>query len=307
MDILVGFVEATVRVSIPLTLAAIGGLIAERAGVFNISLEGMMLSGAFAGVLCAAASGSPWLGLLFALIIGALLGLLLGLLCVTLDGNQIVVGIMLNVLILGVTSILFRLLFGLHGQTGAAPRLPIIAIPILSDIPILGRVLFRQDALTYITFVLIGVMTVVLFHTPFGIRLRAAGDQPFALDAAGVSVTKMRYIGLALSGVCAALGGAHLTLVQLSFFSDGMTQGRGFVALAAVIFGKWHPIGAFVAALLFASAEALQLRLQASGMNVPYQLLGTLPYVVTIAALAGFMGRASPPSYLGKPFIKEAN
>ena len=307
MDILLGFLEATVRISVPLTLAAIGGLVAERAGVFNIGLEGMMLAGAFAGVLCAAASGSPWLGLLAASGIGALLGMLLGLLCVKLDGNQIVVGIMLNVLILGLTSILFRTLFGLDGQTGAAPRLPVIAIPFLSDIPIVGRVLFTQDALTYITFILIPVMTVMLFHTPFGIRLRAAGDQPFALDAAGVSVTKMRYIALAISGVCAALGGAHLTLVQLSFFTDGMTQGRGFVALAAVIFGKWHPVGACVAALLFASADAFQLRLQAAGVNLPYQLLGTLPYIVTIAALAGFMGRASPPSYVGKPFIKEAN
>jgi len=305
IDIVTGFLEATVRISIPLTLAAMGGLISERSGVFNISLEGMMLFGAFMGVSIAGVTGSPWTGLLIAMMSGAVLGLILCLLCVTLQGDQIVVGIMLNVFALGVTSILFRTMFGLQGQTGASPKIPTIAIPILSKIPIIGQAFFTQDVLTYITIMLIGLLTVLLFHTPFGIRLQAAGGQPFALDAAGISVVRIRYAAVCMGSTLAAMGGAHLTLVQLSFFTDGMTCGRGFIALAAVIFGKWRPAGAFGAALLFGSAEALQLRFQALGVDVPYQLLGTLPYILTIGALAGFIGKASPPAFVGKPFTKE--
>lgn len=306
MDILAGLLEATVRISIPLTLAALGGLLCERSGVFNIGLEGMMLFGAFSGAVVAASFGSPWLGLLIAMLMGSMLGLVIGLLCVTLDGDQIVVGIMLNIFVLGLTSILFRTMFGMSGQTGAAPKLPTIEIPYLSDIPAVGTALFGQDVLTYATLVIIVVMTIVIFHTPFGIRLRSAGDQPFALDAAGVSVKRIRYLALVLSGILGGLGGAHLTLVQLSFFTDGMTNGRGFIALAAIIFGRWHPVGVFVAALLFALVEGIQLRLQAYGVDVPYQLLATLPYLVTIAALAGFVGRASPPAYVGIPFTKNS-
>jgi general nucleoside transport system permease protein len=305
IDIITGLLEATVRMSIPLTLAAMGGLLCERSGVFNIGLEGMMLFGAFAGVTIAGVTNSSFIGLGAAVLIGAVLGLLLGILCISLDGDQIVVGIMLNVFVLGLTSIIFRTVFGLQGQTGAAPKIPVITIPYLSKIPIVGPVLFRQDLLTYITFFLILLFTVIIFKTPFGLRLRAAGDQPFALDSAGVSVKKTRYLCVIVGGMLAALGGAHLTLVQLSFFMDGITRGRGFIALAAIIFGKWHPIGAFGAALLFGLAEAFQLRLQAMGLDVPYQLLATIPYLLTIGALAGLVGRAAPPAFVGKPFMKE--
>jgi simple sugar transport system permease protein len=212
---------------------------------------------------------------------------------------------MLNVFVLGLTSIIFRTVYGLQGQTGAAPKLPIIVIPYLSTVPIIGRVFFTQDILTYIAFLLVIMFTILIFKTPFGLRLRAAGDQPFALDAAGVSVRRIRYLCVILSGMLAALGGAHLTLVQLSFFMDGITRGRGFIALAAVIFGKWHPVGAFGAALLFGLAEAFQLRLQAMGLDVPYQLLAIIPYALTIGALAGIVGKAAPPSFVGKPFMKE--
>jgi simple sugar transport system permease protein len=304
MDIISGMLDATVRISVPLTLAALGGIVAERSGVFNIALEGMMLSGAFTGVVVASLSGSAWTGLLAAIAIGALVGLVLGLICISLDGDQIVTGIMLNILLLGLTSTLFRSLFGMQGTTGSAPRLPSMTIPYLVDIPIIGP-LFSQDVLTYITFVLIAILSIVLAHTPFGIRLRAAGDQPFALDAAGVNVKKIRFAGVAISGALAAVAGAHLTLVQISIFSDGMTSGRGFIALAAVIFGKWRPVGAFAAALLFGFIEALQLRLQAMGVGLPYQLLSALPYLVTIAALAGFVGRAKPPTFLGRFFVKD--
>ena len=305
IEIITGLLEATVRISVPLTLAAIGGLLSERSGVFNIGLEGMMLFGAFAGVALAGAMNSSFIGLGAAVLIGAMLGYILGVLCITLDGDQIVVGIMLNVFVLGLTSIVFRTVFGIQGQTGASPKLPIITIPYLSGIPILGRVIFNQDILTYITFFLIILFTVIIFKTKFGLRMRAAGDQPFALDAAGVSVTRTRFICVILSGILAALGGAHLTLVQLSFFMDGITRGRGFIALAAVIFGKWHPVGAFGAALLFGLAEAIQLRLQAMGLNVPYQLLAITPYILTIGALTGIVGKAAPPPFVGKPFRKE--
>lgn len=305
IDIITGLLEATVRMSIPLTLAAMGGLLCERSGVFNIGLEGMMLFGAFVGVTIAGVTNSSFIGLGAAILIGAVLGLFLGILCISLDGDQIVVGIMLNVFVLGLTSIIFRTVFGPQGQTGAAPKIPVITIPYLSKIPIVGPVLFRQDLLTYITFGLILLLTIIIFKTPFGLRLRSAGDQPFALDSAGVSVKKTRYLCVVISGMLAALGGAHLTLVQLSFFMDGITRGRGFIALAAVIFGKWHPVGAFGAALLFGLAEAFQLRLQAMGLDVPYQLLATIPYLLTIGALAGIVGRVAPPAFVGKPFVKE--
>lgn len=307
MDFMAGLLEATVRIAVPLALAALGGIFAERSGVFNIGLEGMMLAGAFFGVAGAVSTGSAWLGLAAALVAGAAFGFILALLSVRLSADQIVVGIMINLLALGVTSIVFRTVYGQQGQTGSAPRLPSLTIPIVSDIPLLGRALFAQDVLTYGSYLVVALATVYLFRMRGGVRLRAAGDEPYALDAAGVNVKNIRTLGVVVSGVLAAMGGAHLTLVQLSFFTDGMTQGRGFIALAAVIFGRWHPVGAFGAALLFASAEALQLRLQAVGANVPYELLGTLPYVLTIAALAGFVGKASPPAFVGRPFVKEGS
>lgn len=306
MDFISALLEAGVRIAIPLTLAAFGGLLAERAGVFNIGLEGLMLFGAFAGVTVAYFLQSAWLGVLGALAVGGLLAILLAFFFVTLRGDQIVVGIVFNLLSLGLTSMLFRSIFGDQGQTGAAPSLHQLRIPGLADIPIIGRAFFDQDPLTYITYALVGLLTVLLFQTRMGLRWRAAGDGPASLDAAGISVGRMRYIAVVGSGMLAALGGAHLTLAQTSFFSDGMSNGRGFIALGAVIVGRWHPVGALAAALLFAVAEALQLRLQATGVNVPYQLLGMLPYILTIAALAGFVGRARPPAFVGQPFSKGA-
>lgn len=304
MSFVEALLDASVRIAIPLALAAMGGLLAERAGVFNIGLEGMMLFGAFGGVTASYFLHSAWLGVLATLVVGAALGLLLGLFCITLKGDQIVVGIMLNVLCLGMTSLLFRSIFGDQGQTGAAPRLHDLRVPGLADIPVVGAALFDDDPLTYITFGLVALLTVVLFQTRRGLRWRAAGDAPAALDDAGISVPRTRYVAVMCSGMLAALGGAHLTLAQTSFFSDGMTNGRGFIALGAIIVGRWHPVGALGAALLFAVAEGLHLRLQASGVNVPYQLLGMLPYLLTIAVLAGFMGRSRAPAFLGRPFNK---
>ncbi|HET9186263.1 MAG TPA: ABC transporter permease [Solirubrobacterales bacterium] len=304
MNFVHGLLDTTVTVAIPLALAACGGLMAERAGVFNIGLEGMMLVGAFVGVVASYYTHSAWPGIVAAPLAGAALGALLGGLCVSLRGDQIVVGIMLNILALGLTSLLFRAIFGLQGQSGTVAALHPIRIPGLADIPYLGQALFDQDAIAYLAYLIVIGLTVFLFRTPGGMRWRSAGDAPSALEAAGVSVVRMRYMAVLVSGALAGLAGAHLTLGETPFFSDGMTNGRGFIALGAVIVGRWNPVGALLAALLFGVAQATQLQLQASGVDVPYQLLGMLPYVLTIAVLAGAAGRSHAPRFVGRPYIK---
>ncbi|MGB3635250.1 MAG: ABC transporter permease [Rubrobacteraceae bacterium] len=296
--------SSTIRNATPLVFAAMGGMFSERSGVVNIALEGLMLISAFAGVVGAFLTGSAWIGLGFALAAGLSFALIHALMCVTFEADQIISGTAINLLALGGTGFLMVEVFGQGGTSPRVPRFGSIGIPLLQDIPIIGPALFNQSLLVYLMYVLVPITFFIVFRTPFGLRLRATGEVPEAVDTAGVSVARMRYYGVGLSGLLAALGGAYLSMGLLSAFTEGMTNGRGFIALAALIFGRWNPIGAAGAALLFGFAQAVTFR--AGGQEViPIEFLQMLPYILTIVVLAGFGGRAIAPAAIGKPYRKE--
>ena len=294
---------ATIRFATPLVFAALGGMFSERSGVVNIGLEGLMLIGAFAGVVGAFLSGSAWVGLLFAVGAGLLFALVHAVMCVTFEADQIISGTAINLLALGGTAFLMVIVFGQGGTSPDVEKFDPIAIPLLSQIPVLGSALFDQSLLVYLMYATVPIAFFVLFRTPFGLRLRATGEVPEAVDTAGVSVARMRYYGVALSGMLAALGGIYLSMGILSSFTEVMTQGRGFIALAAMIFGRWHPVGAFGAALLFGLAQALTIRVPPEA--IPNEFIQMIPYVLTIVVLAGFGGRAIAPAAVGRPYRKE--
>ena len=296
--------SSTVRNATPLVFAAMGGMFSERSGVVNIALEGLMLISAFAGVAGAFLSGSAWVGLGFAVAAGLLFALIHALMCVTFEADQIISGTAINLLALGGTGFLMVEVFGQGGTSPRVEQFGAVGIPLLKDIPVVGPAFFDQSILVYLMYLLIPVTFFVVFRTPFGLRLRATGEVPEAVDTAGVSVYRMRYYGVALSGMLAALGGAYLSMGLLSAFTENMTGGRGFIALAALIFGRWNPIGAAGAALLFGFAQAITFR--AGGQEViPVEFLQMLPYILTIVVLAGFGGRAIAPAAIGKPYRKE--
>lgn len=299
------WVAATIRLATPIALAAQGETLSERAGVLNIGLEGVMLNSAFAGVVGAYYTGSPWLGLLCGMLAGALTSLILAVASITFRANQIVIGAAINILAMGLTGVLFRALFGLDQQVTVNSFKP-YPIPFLSDLPVLGPILFQQNPLVYLGYILVPVLTIVLFRTHWGLAVRAVGVEPQAADTAGISVTGTRYLTVLLGGAIGGLGGVSLSLGHLNLFAEGMVSGRGFMALAAVIFGRWHPVGAVLAALFFGGADALQLRMQSLGWQVPYEFMLMLPYVLTLLTLGIFAGRASQPKALGENYAREA-
>jgi ABC-type uncharacterized transport system permease subunit len=294
---------STIRNSTPLIFAALGGMFSERSGVVNIGLEGLMLISAFAGVVGASLSGSALVGLGFALAAGLIFALIHALMSITFEADQIISGTAINLLALGGTGFLMVQIFGSGGTSPRVPGFKEVAIPLLSDIPLIGPGLFNQSLLVYLMYLLIPITWFVVFRTPFGLRLRATGEVPEAVDTAGVSVSRMRYYGVALSGLLAACGGVYLSMGILSAFTEGMTNGRGFIALAALIFGRWNPIGAAGAALLF--GFALAVTYQVPQEVIPLEFIQMLPYVLTIVALAAFGGRAIAPAAIGKPYRTE--
>jgi simple sugar transport system permease protein len=294
---------STVRNATPLIFAALGGMFSERSGVVNIGLEGLMLIAAFAGVVGAHASGSAWIGLCSGLAAGLLFALIHALMCITFEADQIISGTAINLLALGGTGFLMVEIFGGGGTSPRVDGFKEVSIPLLSKIPLIGPALFDQSLLVYLMYVLIPLTYFAVFRTPFGLRLRATGEVPEAVDTAGVSVTRMRYYGVALSGLLAACGGVYLSMGILSAFTENMTAGRGFIALAALIFGRWNPIGAAGAALLFGFAQAITY--QVSQEVIPIEFIHMLPYILTIVVLAGFGGRAIAPAAIGKPYRKE--
>jgi simple sugar transport system permease protein len=304
LDIInVGLFAATLRLATPIAYGSLGGLFSERAGIVNIGLEGMMLTGAFAGVTVSYFTGSSWLGVLAAILIGGFLGLVHGVITVRFAGDQVVSGTGINIFALGFTAYMSQIIWGSRGASESVQGLPIISIPLLKDIPILGDVIGTHTPLVYLMIAITVLSYIVLFKTPFGLRIRAVGERPEAADTAGINVFKTKYLCLIISGMLAGLGGAFLSLGHLSLFALGMTGGRGFIALAAMILGKWMPFGAFGASVLFGFADALQMRLQALGI-LPPQIILAMPYVLTIAVLAGVVGKAIPPSNY-KPYVKE--
>ena len=291
LNFLSDYLAATLRLAVPLGFAALGGLYSERSGVLNIALEGMLLTGAFTSAAATFYTGSPWLGILASGIAGGLVGLLHAVLCVTLRVDQLVSGLAINLVASGLTSFLARLVFS-GSSTQQLPGIGAIMIPGLANIPLIG-LLFQSDILVYLLFVLVILTTYILFKTSFGLTLRAVGESPKAALTAGISVQIVRYIAVVISGCLASLGGAYLTLVQVRFFAEGMSAGKGFIAIAALIFGRWHPVGSALACLLFGATEALQLRIQALGANIPYQFLVMLPYAIALLALVGKLGKST--------------
>ena len=300
---LVGLAAATLVAATPLTLAALGGVISERSGVTNIALEGIMLTSSFAGYAVAAATHNLWIGMLAAVLAGMLIAALHAVLSITYLVDQIISGTVINILALGITGVFYRAY--LQEQNVAGPgTLPHWNIPLLHNIPVIGRVFFENQAVTYSMLILIIAVHVVLFHSVWGLRTRAVGEHPLAAETAGINVYFVRYVNVIASGALGGLGGSYFTLQQIGNFLPNITGGRGFIALAAMIFGKWTPLGAFLASLLFAGADALGARFQLYGIRVPYQILGMLPYVLTIVVVAGVMGRAIAPAAVGRPYRK---
>lgn len=297
-----------IRLSTPLILAALGGMYSERSGVINIALEGIMLSGAFTAAAVTVFTQNPWVGMLAAMIAGLLVAGIHAVASIQFKANQVVVGTAINILFIGVPALLSGALFDSTGSTPQLPReqtLPDWNIPGIDRIPVLSQLFSGHKPIVYIALLAVPVSYYVLFRTRFGLRLRAVGENPEAADTAGVSVARMRYAGVLLSGVLAGLGGAYLSIGQNSLFTRNMTAGRGFIALAALIFGKWHPVGAFLACLLFGLADAIAIRMQGV-VNIPVQFIQIIPYVLTLVVLAGFIGRAIPPRAIGEPYVKES-
>lgn len=304
MSFFTDYLAASIRLAVPLAFAALGGMYSERGGVLNIALEGMLLTGAFASAAATFYTGNPWLGVLAAVIAGGMVGLLHAFLCVSLRVNQLVSGLAINLVASGLTSFSARLVFN-DGSVQKLAGFEAIRIPGFANIPFIGELLFQQDIFVYLLIILIIFSTYFIFHTSPGLTLRAVGEYPQAADTAGISVVKVRYLAVITSGCLASLGGAYLSLVQIKYFAEGMTAGKGFIAIAALIFGKWHPIGSGLASLLFGATEALQLRIQALGVNIPYQFLIMLPYAVALLALVGLARKSPPPAALGIPYSQE--
>lgn len=293
----------TLRFATPITLGALAGLFCERSGVVNIAIEGMMLSAAFGAFLIASYTGSLALGLLAGMLTGGLMALLHAWLAVTFKVDQIVSGTVINILAIGLTGFLDSQILRPAGLRSAG-LMPRISIPFLSSLPVIGP-LFQQQLIAWIAIILVVVSHLVLFHTRWGLRTRAVGENPRAADTVGINVRWMRYANVVIGGVIAGIGGAYLTLEGVPTFEALMTNGRGFIALAALIFGGWTPWGAWAAALLFGSSNALQLNAQQFGIPISPQFLGMFPYLLTIIILAGVIGRAYPPAAVGQPYDKE--
>ncbi len=319
VDTLINLLNSTIRVSVPLLLACLAGLYSERSGIFDIGLEGKMLAGAFAGAAAAAVFQSAWIGLAIGMLISVMLSLVHGFASITHRGNQIVSGVAINFIAAGSTIILGQAWFNQGGRTPSLPpeaRFGSIVLPgadAVRDVPVLGQLysdlLSGHTLLAYIAFLAVPFTWWVLFRTRFGLRLRAVGENPAAVDTAGISVAWLRYRAVICTGVLTGVAGCYMALSQNAGFVKDMTAGRGYIALAALIFAKWRPVPAMFACLLFGFLDALSIRLQGTPLpligKVPVQLMQALPYMLTVILLAGFIGKAIPPRAGGVPYVKE--
>ena len=318
-QLLLSLLDATLRLATPLLLACLAGLYSERSGVFDIGLEGKMLAAAFGAAAVAAVTGSAWLGLLAGMAVSLLTTLLQGVAAISLKGNQIIAGVAINMLAAGLTTFLGQTWFRQGGRTpalGPGGRFDVLDLPFvgeLAGIPVIGPIyaelISGHYLLVYIAFIMVPITAFVLFRTRFGLRLRAVGENPKAVDTAGISVTLLRYQAIIITGLLCGLAGSYFSIAQGSGFGNNMTAGRGFIALAALIFAKWRPVPAMFTCLLFGFLEALQIRLQNVDLpligQVPVQAIQALPYVLTVVLLAGFIGKAVGPKAGGVPYVKE--
>ncbi len=298
-DVVTPFLEATVRTATPLALAAMGELLVERAGMINIGLEGAILAGAF-GSLVGASLGSVAGGYAGALAGGVIVSALFAVFVIWLRADQIITGTALTLLSLGATGTLYRALYGSTGAALHSPTSAPLAIPVLSGIPVVGPALFTQPSITYLLYLVIPLVAWWVRSTHAGLALRAIGELPQSAAVAGVSVTRYRVAAVLAGGALGGLAGGTLVLAQAGTFAEGMSAGRGFIAIAIVVLGRWNPLGVALAAFLFGGASALQFAFQAMGWQAPYQLFLVVPYLLTLAGLAGAVGRARAPAALGK-------
>jgi len=299
-----GMIKSSLLRAIPITLAALSGVMCERCGVVNIGIEGMMLAGAFLAALFGSITDSVWVGLLAAMVGGGLMAALLAILAIRYKVNQIIAGTAINILATGLTSYLSSRYLQKYAELNSPATFSPMALPGLSKIPIIGPALFNHTVVVYLTLILVVVIQIMLYYTRWGLRTRAVGEHPRAADTLGVNVFLMRYTNVILGGLVAGLGGAYLVLSSVARFDELMTAGKGFIGMAAMIFGKWNPIGAFGSSLIFGFADSLQTKLAILAVPIPSQFLLMAPYLVTIIALAGVVGRSRPPAADGIPYEK---
>ena len=296
---LFALIFSAIRLATPLIFAALGGMFSERSGVINIALEGLMLAGAFTGAVITYEAGNPYVGLLAGMIAGAALAYVYAIACIKFEADQVVAGMAINFLMIGLPALISGAIYDSAGST-----------PQIDKVNLLPEFFNRLSLASILAFLLVPVCWYVLYKTPFGLRLRATGENPAAADAAGVKVIRLRYLAVVISGVLAAAGGAYLSIGQSSLFTRNMTAGRGFIALAALILAKWRPVPVLLACLFFGFTEALTIQIQGviklpSGEDIPVQFIQIIPYVLTIIVLAGFIGLSRAPRALGVPYRKE--
>ncbi len=297
-------IAAMLRFATPLVFAAMGGMLCERSGVINIGLEGMMLMGAFFGIFAADQLGSWFLGALVGMAAGGVLALVHAVFSITLRADQVVSGFAANFLAVGITGYVFIAHYGDQGTPGDVPRVPELTLPLIEDLDFLGTAIGSASLLTWVALLLVPLLALYLFRTASGLRLRSVGEKPRASDSVGVRVLRTRYLAVIASGLLAGLGGVYLSVGLVGSFNEGMTDGRGYIALAAVIFGSWRPYGALAAALLFGFSSAVAQRLPAFSESLAV-LFQALPYVLVLIVLAGLIGRSRPPAAIGVPYVKE--
>ncbi|HIV58800.1 MAG TPA: ABC transporter permease [Candidatus Stackebrandtia faecavium] len=292
--------------ALPLIYGSLAGVLCERSGVINVAIEGQLLAGAFAGALFGSITGNIWFGIASAAIAGCLVTILLAFLALRYAVDQVVLGVVLNILVLGLTGVIFDKLMAENTELNQPPSAPSIVIPILSDIPVIGPALFGQNLFVYLAFALVAVVFYLLFNTKWGLRTRSVGEHPAAADTVGINVNGLRFMNVAIAGLISGTGGAVFTIGQGSLFVKNMTVGLGFVALAMLIVGRWNPLGALAGALLFGFSDSVQRYLSqtSGGFAIPSDFLAMLPYLVTIIAVAGLMGKVRAPAADGKPYIK---
>jgi len=301
LPVLLGIAYSGVRLATPYLYAALGEMFAQRSGVLNLGVEGIMLMGAYAGFFVGMTTGNLWLGLLSAALVGLLMGLLMAFISVTLQAEQGISGIGLHLFGLGLSSLLFKKTLGsVETISGFQP----VKIPLLGDLPLVGEVFFNHSVLVYGAFLLVPVAAWVLYRSTLGLKIRAVGQNPEAADSLGVSVAGIRYFTVSLGGVLAGVAGASLSIALINLFQENMTNGQGFIAVALVYFGGWSPLGVLAGALLFSFVNALQLWIQVKGINLPSDVAVMMPYVLTIAALTFAVRRARQPAALTKPFAR---
>jgi simple sugar transport system permease protein len=297
--------QATVHGALPLVFGALCGVLCERSGVINVAIEGQLLTGAFAGALVGTVAASAWVGLVAAGVGGMLIALLLAVLAIRYLVDQVVLGVVLNLFALGLTGFLFTQLMQQHADLyNFPPTFPVWRVPGLAQLPIVGPALFDSNMFGYLAIVLVLLVHFGLFHTRWGLRTRAVGEHPTAADTVGINVRRTRYRNVMIGGLIAGIGGASLTIGEVGSFSNNMSNGRGFIALAALIFGRWSPVGATLAALLFGFTSALAGFLSLVGSAIPGEFLNMLPYAATIVAVAGLVGRVRAPAADGQPYVK---